>query len=91
MPYKLYKMFFSLFIFLILNFISFGESIPDLIQPLNLSAGVTDSVLISDIFYAENYKNLILIKNPDIGVNLNYNKSKLNIYSFSQLRRYFIN
>ncbi|MGA9292346.1 MAG: alpha-amylase family glycosyl hydrolase [Ignavibacteriaceae bacterium] len=77
MSHKFYKLLYFLFLFFIINCLSFGEGIHDLIQPLNLSDGVADTVLISDIFYAENYNNLVLIKNPVITAKFNNNKTKL--------------
>ena len=67
---------FILFLCLTINAFSLGD-IPDLIQPLNLSAGESDSVLISDLFYAENYKGFKLHKNPNIDVHFNHNNTKL--------------
>ena len=77
MSQKFYKLFYSLFLFFIINCISFGKDIHDLIQPLNLSAGVSDTVLVSDMFYAENYNNMTLLKNPVIKVKFNNDKTKL--------------
>ena len=77
MLFRYYYKTFILFICLSINAFSLGEDIPDLIQPLNLSAGESDSVFISDLFYAENYRGLKLIKNPHIDVHFNYNKTKL--------------
>ena len=75
MSNKLYSLLLSLFLFSIFSFISPGKNISDLIQPVNLSAGVTDSVLISDIFYAENCNDLRPLKNPLIDVKFNNDKS----------------
>ena len=80
MSYKLYKLLFILFLFSIVNLISFGKNIGDLIQPINLSAGTADSVLISDIFYAESYNDLKLLKNPDIEVKFNKDRTKLILF-----------
>ena len=77
MLYKFYSLLFSLLLFFIINFISPGDGITDLIQPINLSAGTTDSVLVSDMFYAKSYKSLKPLKNPIVQVKLNYNKTKL--------------
>jgi glycosidase len=43
----------------------FASGIKDLIMPLNLTAGKTDTVLISDVFYSDNY-NLRFSSNSDI-------------------------
>lgn len=76
MSNKFNKLLYLLFIFFILSYSSSGQVIHDLIQPLNLSAGVSDTVLISDLFYARNYKNLKLSKNPDVKVKFNTDKTK---------------
>jgi len=54
-----------------------AQKITDLIQPVNLVSGRTDSILISDMFYANNYSGLSVISNPKIDVKFNYDKSKL--------------
>ncbi len=77
MQFKFYTLHFSLFLFFIFNFNSLGEPIQDLIEPINLSAGTTDSVLISDIFYAKNYTGLKLLESQVIKLRFNYNKTKL--------------
>lgn len=68
-------------IFIIFNFLLISninaQSITDIIPTQNLVAGKTDSVLISDMFYAENYDGLVPGNNPSIEVKLNYNKTKL--------------
>lgn len=51
----------------------FASGIKDIIQPLSLTPGKTDTVLISDIFYSDNY-NLKLKPNPDIKTNYVKNK-----------------
>ena len=43
----------------------YASGIKDLIMPLNLTAGKTDTVLISDVFYSNNYK-LTVSSNSDI-------------------------
>ena len=77
MSHKPYKLLYSLILFFMIDSISFGKGIHELIQPLNLSAGKTDTVLISDIFYAENYSGIKLIKNPVVQVRFNDDKTKL--------------
>jgi glycosidase len=54
---------FALLLFLIQNV--FASGIKDLIMPFNLTAGRTDTVLISDVFYSDNYK-LSVTSNNDI-------------------------
>jgi len=54
-----------------------AQKINDLIQTQNFAAGKTDSVLISDMFYADKYDKLVLIKNSSIDVKFNYDKTKL--------------
>ena len=69
------KVFFSFLILFTINLNA--QKIYDLIQIQNLIAGKTDSVLTSDIFYANKYGNLVLIKNSSVDVTLNYDKTKL--------------
>jgi len=54
-----------------------AQKINDLIEPVNLVAGRSDSVLISDMFYADKYTDLTLTNNPAIDVKFNFDKSKL--------------
>jgi len=54
-----------------------SQNITDTIEPVNLNSGITDSLTVSDMFYAENYNNLSLNKQKDIDVRFNYNKTKL--------------
>ena len=79
MPYKYYHVIFTLLIFFALNFITWDKGIEDLIQPLNFSAGITDSVLISDIFYADSYSSMKIIPNSLIKVKFNFDKTKLKL------------
>ena len=51
----------------------FASEIKDLINPLNLTAGKTDTVLISDVFYSDIY-NLKFKSSPDISVQFIDNK-----------------
>jgi cyclomaltodextrinase / maltogenic alpha-amylase / neopullulanase len=44
-----------IFIFILFTSITYCQGIKDLIKPLNLTAGRTDSVLVSDLFYSESY------------------------------------
>ena len=77
MSNKKYCPAFALIFFFILSSISFGKGIADLIQPLNLSAGTADSVVISDVFYTEDYNNIKLVYNPSVEIIFNYDKTKL--------------
>ena len=52
---------------------SFSQQISDLIQPLHVKAGETDTVLVSDIFYASSYKVKF---HSDKYINVKYNKLK---------------
>lgn len=61
------------FVILLLLQNVFASGIKDIIQPLSLTPGKTDTVLISDIFYSDNY-NLKLKPNPDIKTNYVKNK-----------------
>ena len=53
------------FLFLLMLQNVFASDIKDIIQPLNLTPGKTDTVLISDVFYSDNY-NLKFKSTPDI-------------------------
>lgn len=54
-----------------------AQKIKELIEPVNLISGKTDSVIISDMFYANNYSGLTLNSNSDIDVTFNFDKTKL--------------
>ncbi|HOI29204.1 MAG TPA: alpha-amylase family glycosyl hydrolase [Melioribacteraceae bacterium] len=55
---------FSIIIIIIMTGCSTGErEIKDIIKPVNLIAGRTDSLLISDLFYAEHYQPVFLQNN----------------------------
>ncbi len=72
------KLIFPLIIFSLISFAcQKSPEINDIIETVNLNSGMTDSLTISDIFYAENYNNLSLIKQNNINVKFNYNKTKL--------------
>jgi cyclomaltodextrinase len=62
---------------------TFPNTLTDLIDPLNLVSGKIDSVLISDMFYADNYGNIEIVSNPHIEVKFNYDKTKF-IFSPSE-------
>ncbi len=64
---KLILLFFVLLASVFINN-SYSQEIYDIIKPINLTAGIPDTILISDIFYAENY-NLKFDKNENINVN----------------------
>ncbi len=49
-----------------------SQTITDLIQPVHLTAGVPDSIHVSDLFYANNYKVKFY---PDKNINAEYNQS----------------
>lgn len=49
------KLLLSIFFYAAASFL-FGQSISDIIHPVRLIAGETDSILISDLFYAEDYQ-----------------------------------
>jgi len=70
-----------LFPLLFLSIISFScskqQNITDIIEPVNINSGTTDSLTISDIFYAENYDNLILNEQKEVEAELNFDKTKL--------------
>src|ERR1035437_2690049 len=66
---------FSLLILFTINLNA--QKIYDLIQTQNFVAGKTDSVLISDMFYADKYDELVLTKNSSINLKFNFDKTKL--------------
>ena len=54
-----------------------AQEINEIIEPVNLISGKTDSVLISDMFYANNYSGLKLNNNnPNVGIKFNFDKTK---------------
>jgi glycosidase len=72
---------FLVFTLVILSFLSSCTSnknlIKDIISPINLTAGKIDSVLISDLFYSDDY-DVHFVDNKNISVN--YNKNSGMIY-----------
>ena len=62
---------FVLLVFLMQNV--FASGIKDLIMPLNLTAGKTDTILISDVFYSDNY-NLSFSTSKDMKIEYAGNK-----------------
>src|ERR1035437_7235272 len=66
---------FSLLILFTINLNA--QKIYDLIQTQNFVAGKTDSVLISDMFYADKYDELVLTKNSSINLKFNFDETKL--------------
>jgi glycosidase len=78
MSYKIFARLTVVFYLLILFTINLNaQKIYDLIQTQNYVAGKTDSVLISDIFYADKYDELVLTKNSSIDLKFNFDKTKL--------------
>jgi cyclomaltodextrinase / maltogenic alpha-amylase / neopullulanase len=78
MLHKIFTRLTVVFSLLILSTINLNaQKIHDLIQTQNFVAGKTDSVLISDMFYADKYDKMILIKNSSIDVKFSYDKTKL--------------
>ena len=63
------------FFFIVSSYAQNG--IRDIIKPVNLTAGKTDSLLISDMFYSNNY-NLKFQENKEVKVN--YNKRSGKVY-----------
>lgn len=55
---------------------SIKNEITDIISPINLTAGKSDSVLISDLFYSDNY-NVRFIENKNVSVTYNYNSGMI--------------
>jgi len=70
------KKYFIVFIFVAFNFL-FAQIQKDFIKPLILTAGKTDSILISDLFFAKNY-NAKFLSNKNVKVE--YNKKNKMIY-----------
>lgn len=54
----------------------FPQGISDIISPLHLQAGVTDTFLVSDIFYSDNY-DISFSPNKNIKINFYEDKGKL--------------
>ncbi len=96
----------KIFLILILTLASFGcsqqqtETISDLIQSLNLKEKITNKVVISDLFYAENY-DLKFLPNKNFEVSVNEregileitpdkNFSGLDLISFSFYNKTFV-
>lgn len=64
------KKYFIVFMFVAFNFLV-AQIQKDIIKPLILTAGKTDSILISDLFFAKNYKAKFLTNK---NVKAEYNK-----------------
>jgi len=47
--------------------------ITDIIKPINLISGISDSILVSDLFYAEDYE---IDFKQNASVRINYNKPR---------------
>jgi len=76
--YHFFKLLFPLlFLSIIFPSCQKQNNITDIIEPVNLNSGTTDSLTISDMFYAENYENLILNKHDVVETKLNFDKTKL--------------
>ncbi len=74
--YKKFRLtFLSLILILSFNSID-AQQITDLIQPVNLTAGVTDSLLASDLFYSTNY-NLSFSTNSSVKISFDKNSKIL--------------
>jgi cyclomaltodextrinase / maltogenic alpha-amylase / neopullulanase len=75
---KFWGVFWSFFLILLISGIELdAQQITDLIEPVNLISGRTDSILISDMFYSNNYSSLVLKNNSSVSVKFNHDKSKL--------------
>ena len=78
MLFKIFTKLTVVFSFLFLSTTNlYAQKIYDIIQTQNFVSGKADSVLISDLFYADKYDEMVLIKNPHIEVKFNYDKTKL--------------
>ncbi len=67
---------FTLFLFITYYFNIFPQGISDLIKPLHLQAGVSDTIIISDIYYADNY-DINFLPNKNVKVNYDTNNGIL--------------
>ena len=68
----------TFFLFLLITVsVQAQEKIRDIIKPVNLTAGIPDSMLISDMFYSENYNAKF---SPNKNVSVNYDKPSGKIY-----------
>ncbi len=78
MAHRNYTNFLSLFLFLYINLASNtpAQKINGLIEPINLISGKSDSVLISDMFFAEKYSGITLKKNSSVDVKFNHDKTR---------------
>jgi cyclomaltodextrinase len=77
MGYNYIKLKIFLFFFLLVTALPAQQKpITDIIPPVKLVAGKTDTVLASDLFYLDKY-NFVLISNKD--VNTTYNKNNFNL------------
>jgi len=65
----------TLLVLLLLN-IGFAQEITDLIDPVKLTAGVSDTILVSDLFYAKNY-DLTFSANKDVSFSFDRSTKKL--------------
>lgn len=59
-----------------------NNRIEDIISPINLTAGIADSVLINDLYYSENY-DIKVIDNPNLQTQYNVKDKKIIIKSDS--------
>lgn len=56
--------------------IGFAQEITDLIEPIKLTSGVSDTILVSDLFYAKNY-DLNFLPNKDVSLSFDKSTKKL--------------
>ena len=71
----------STFLFLLMLQNIFASDIKDIIQPVTLTPGKTDTILISDVFYSDNY-NLKFKSTP--GIKIEYIKNKFLVLTPSE-------
>ncbi len=78
MPFFNLKLRYLILIVFLANFLKpiSAQEISDIIQPVSLIAGQTDSVLVSDLFYSSDY-NLKFVSNPSIKILYNLSSKKL--------------
>ncbi|MEW6702729.1 MAG: alpha-amylase family glycosyl hydrolase [Bacteroidota bacterium] len=82
MPCKKFLQSVFSFLFFFQITISAQQKIRDVIKPVNLVAGKIDSILISDMFYAESY---VVKFNENKNVNVNYDEGDGKIYFKSDM------
>lgn len=76
---KYFKTIFPAVLIIISACSSYNDEIIDIIKPVDLTAGKPDSILISDMFYSNNY-DIIFFENSNVRVVYNTETGKINFY-----------